>query len=58
MFKVIANNCSKENKYIQKAKLNGKELKTLWFTHEDLMKGGVLELQMDSYPNFNMTAGK
>lgn len=57
-FKVIANNCSKKNKYIQKAKLNRKELKTLWFTHEELMKGGILELQMDSHPNLNMTAGK
>lgn len=42
---------SKINKYIQSARLNGKALNSPWFTHEDLMKGGKLELEMGPYPN-------
>jgi predicted alpha-1,2-mannosidase len=57
-FKIIANNCSKENKYIQKARFNGKELNSPWFTHEDLIKGGTLELEMDSRPNMNWGISK
>jgi len=52
-FEIIAYNCSKENKYIHKAVLNGKELNALWFTHEELMKGGILELDMKSAPDFD-----
>jgi len=50
-FMVSAPGCSEKNKYIQHASLNGKELNTPWFSHEDLMKGGVLELRMGPYPN-------
>lgn len=52
-FKIIAEKWSKENKYIQKASLNGKELNTPWFSHEDLIKGGTLILKMGPLPNFN-----
>lgn len=45
-FTLIAKGCSRTNKYIQSAKMNGKELNTLWFSHEDLMNGGTLELEM------------
>ena len=37
-----------ENKYIQSAKLNGAEYNKTWFTHEDVMKGGTLELFMET----------
>ncbi|MBO9635626.1 MAG: glycoside hydrolase family 92 protein, partial [Chitinophagaceae bacterium] len=50
-FTVRANQCSVVNKYIQKATLNGKPLHTLWFTHQDLMNGGTLELEMGPKPN-------
>ena len=50
-FIVSAPNCSEQNKYIQSAKLNGKVLNTPWFTHDDLINGGTLELVMGSYPN-------
>jgi len=50
-FKMIANNCSVINKYIQSAKLNGQPLNTPWFTHEQLVSGGVLELEMGPKPN-------
>jgi predicted alpha-1,2-mannosidase len=50
-FTVIANHCSEINKYIQSAQLNGEELKTPWFSHEQLIKGGTLELEMGPKPN-------
>ena len=50
-FTVKAKNYSKENKYIQSARLNGKALDRSWFTHEELMAGGVLELAMGPLPN-------
>ncbi len=50
-FKLLANNCSVVNKYIQSAKFNGKVLNKPWFTHEQLVAGGLLELQMGPKPN-------
>lgn len=50
-FTVVAKNSSTENKYIQSAKLNGEILNRTWFTHEDLVNGGTLELEMGNRPN-------
>lgn len=50
-FTINAPNCNETNKYIQSATLNGKELKGPWFTHNDLVNGGVLTLEMGKYPN-------
>lgn len=50
-FTLLAKGASKKNKYIQKAFLNGKEINTPFFTHEDLMSGGTLELIMAEKPN-------
>ena len=50
-FKIIAENCSKKNKYIQSAKLNGKEWNKPWFSHKDMQDGGVLELIMGDKAN-------
>lgn len=50
-FVVKANNTSKENRYIQSATLNGDKLIKPWFYHEELIKGGVLELEMGNRPN-------
>ncbi|MDB5121796.1 MAG: alpha-mannosidase [Sphingobacteriales bacterium] len=52
-FTLIANNASTVNKYIQSSKFNGKVLTTTWFTHEQLMAGGKLELEMGPKPNKN-----
>jgi len=52
-FSVIANNNSLANKYIQSAKLNGKELTKTSFTHNDLLEGGSLILEMGDRPNQN-----
>ena len=45
-FTLIANNCSRKNKYIQSATLNGKPLRSLFFSHSDLVNGGTLVLDM------------
>lgn len=50
-FTVIAHNCSRVNKYIQRARFNGASLGTPFFTHDQLMAGGVLELEMGPRPN-------
>lgn len=50
-FQVVANKCSAQNKYIQSAKFNGKVIDTPWFTHEELVAGGKLELEMGPLPN-------
>ncbi|EGK01642.1 GH92 family glycosyl hydrolase [Dysgonomonas gadei] len=50
-FEVVAINYSPENKYIQSAKLNGKDWNKSWFSHEELMRGGKLEVVMGKHPN-------
>ena len=45
-FTVIAKNNSRENKYIQSMVLNGKPLDEPFFTHQDIVDGGTLELTM------------
>jgi len=53
IFTVIAKGANKENKYIQKAFFNGKEIESPFFTHKELMAGGTLELIMGIKPNKN-----
>lgn len=50
-FMIHAPNNSDQNKYIQSASLNGKNLNKPWFTHQDLANGGALELQMGDKPD-------
>lgn len=52
-FVVIAKGASKENKYIKKACFNGKEIQSPFFTHQELMNGGTLELVLDKKPDKN-----
>ena len=56
-FTLVAKHCSVLNKYIQSAKINGHQLNTPWFTHQQLIKGGNLELQMGPKPNKKWGAG-
>ena len=56
-FTVEAPQVSRSNKYIQSATLNGKELDRAWFTHEELMQGGKLVLNMGPRPNYSWGAG-
>lgn len=50
-FTVIGKNANKENKYIQKAFFNGKEIDSPFFTHDQLAAGGTLELILGNKPN-------
>lgn len=50
-FILTAKNCSKKNKYIQSARLNGRELKTPFISHTDILQGGRLRLVMGERPN-------
>lgn len=50
-FTIKANGNSSENVYIQSAKLNGKTLDRAWITHEEIVGGGVLEMEMGPKPN-------
>ncbi|HOS71584.1 MAG TPA: GH92 family glycosyl hydrolase [Bacteroidales bacterium] len=49
-FKIVALNCSEENKYIQSARLNGREWNKPWFSHDDIKDGATLELVMGPSP--------
>ena len=49
-FTILAHDNSRENKYVQKMVLNGKELKTPFFAHQDIVDGGTLELTMGGNP--------
>ena len=49
--KIVARSTSKDNKYVQSIRLNGKNVNHVWFRHADISNGGVLELQMGSTPN-------
>ena len=50
-FVIQAPNNSLENKYVAKAKLNNFEYTKNFLNHEDIMKGGVFELDMSAEPN-------
>ena len=50
-FEIVADGCSRDNKYIQRAELNGHPWDKPWISHADLMKGGRLVLVMGPKPN-------
>jgi len=50
-FIILAVNNSKDNVYIQSAKLNGKPLDRPWLRHAEIINGGKLEFVMGPRPN-------
>ena len=50
-FEVIAKNVSLSAPYIQSATLNGKPFSRAWLSHEELINGGKLVLQMGDKPH-------
>ncbi len=56
-FVIKAPRSSLQNRYIQSARLNGKPLNQFWFTHQELIRGGTLELEMGPEPNTRWAAG-
>lgn len=50
-FTIEAKSNSKQNVYIQSATLNGKPFEQNWLSYNDIVNGGVLQLQMGDKPN-------
>lgn len=52
-FSIVTKNNSRQNKYIQSVKLNGKVLNTPFFNHSDIVNGGTFEIVMGNRPNYH-----
>jgi putative alpha-1,2-mannosidase len=52
-FILNATGCSRQNKYIQRAILNGVDHEQSWFSHAAIEQGGELILEMGPRPNKN-----
>lgn len=50
-FKITARNLSDKNQYIRAALLNGKRHEQAWITHQDIINGGELILEMSDQPS-------
>jgi putative alpha-1,2-mannosidase len=50
-FVINTKNDPEKNIYIQKAALNGQNLRSCRFLHDDFAKGGLLELELGDRPN-------
>jgi len=57
-FVIKANNVSKENIYIQSAKLNGNDYTKSFLKHDDIMNSGELVFEMGPNPNENWGTAK
>lgn len=53
-FVINAHQTSRENKYVQSIRLNGKPLNQVWFHHADIAHGGTLDLTMGDTPNTSL----
>jgi len=50
-FTIIARNASKQNGFIQFARLNGQPLNRWWIRQKEILRGGKLELELGPNPN-------
>lgn len=57
-FKIVAENNSDQNIYIQSVELNGQPYEKSYITHQDLSAGGSLKFVMGSNPNVEFGAAK
>ena len=57
-FKIIAQNTSSKNRYIQSATFNGKAFDRSWIDHSEIMAGGELAFVMGAEPNKSWATGK
>jgi predicted alpha-1,2-mannosidase len=55
---IVALNNSRDKKYVQSIRLNGRPLNQVWFRHADIAAGGTLELSMGDTPNTTLGADK
>jgi len=51
VFTVIARGASKTKKYIHRAYINGEEIFSPFITHEQIMNGATLELELGELPD-------
>jgi len=54
--RIICSHNSRDNKYVQAIRLNGRPRQKVWFSHADIANGGTLELQMGDTPNEKLGA--
>lgn len=57
-FKIIAENNSDQNIYIQSVELNGKPYEKSFITHQEIMNGGSLKFVMGPKPNVEFGSAK
>ena len=50
-FTIKANNNNENNCYIQSAKLNGEQIERCYLQYDEIISGGILELEMGSMPS-------
>ncbi len=58
VFRVVSENLSEKNIYIQKLILNGKEINRSFITHDEIISGGELKFVMSDKPNKIWAANK
>ncbi|MFD2969466.1 glycoside hydrolase domain-containing protein [Sphingobacterium bambusae] len=49
--KITVHGFKQENRYIQRVRLNGKDLNRLWLRHDEIAKGGHLEIDATDSPS-------
>lgn len=54
--KIIVINYNDKNKYVKRILLNGKDIDRLWLHHDELRKGGLLEIEASAEPSTYGTA--
>jgi predicted alpha-1,2-mannosidase len=54
---ISATNNSSENRYVQKATFNNKNISESWIYRDDILNGGKLKFEMDSVPNIKWGVG-
>ena len=53
VFKIVAQNLSEQNKYVQKVSLDGMPLNTPFISHQQIINGHKLVFEMGANPNYN-----
>ncbi|MCG8573097.1 MAG: glycoside hydrolase family 92 protein, partial [Spirochaetes bacterium] len=56
-FTIKAKKAKIANRYIQSARLNGKEYNKCWIEYSKIVEGGILEFEMGPAPNFSWAVG-
>jgi predicted alpha-1,2-mannosidase len=50
-FRLVCKNNSRDNRYINRIRLNGTAQNQIWFRHADVLKGATIQLDMSNTPN-------